>query len=46
MLFGLDKYINWVLPALQPHTQDFIKSWGIISGIKVNIPIPSSERMI
>lgn len=43
---GLDKYIDWVLPALELCAQDIIKPQGIVSRIKVNIPTPSSGRMI
>lgn len=46
MLVGLDKYVDWVLPALQPHSQDTIKPWGMVSWIKGNIPTPSSKRII
>lgn len=35
MLVGLDKHVDWVLPALRPHTQDIIKPWGKVSLIKV-----------
>lgn len=35
MLVGLDKCVDWVLPATQSHTQDIIKPWGMVSLIKV-----------
>lgn len=46
MLVGLNKYVDQLLPALQPHTPDSIKPWGVVSCVKVNIPTLSAERMI
>lgn len=44
MLVGLDKYVDWVLPALQPHTQDIIKPWEVVSLIKV-FPHPLQKKL-
>lgn len=43
MLVGLDRYVDWVVPSLQLHTQDIIKPWGAVSLIKV-FPYPLKKN--
>lgn len=44
MLVGLEKYVDYVLPAMQSHAQDIIKPWGMVSLIKV-FPHPLQKKL-